>query len=69
MATQVNIRMDNDLYDKVQEAAKTEGTTVTAIIHRALRRDLDENRATFLRAFAETQTDENLAYFTERFAS
>jgi predicted transcriptional regulator len=68
MATQVNIRMDNDLYDKVQEAAKTEGVTVTAIIHRALRRDLDENRATFLKAFAETQTDENLAYFMERFA-
>jgi predicted transcriptional regulator len=67
MTTQVNIRMDNDLFDKVQEVARTEDTTVTAIIHRALRRDLDENRAMFLKAFAETQTAENLAYFKERF--
>jgi hypothetical protein len=66
MTTQVNIRMDNDLFDKVQEVARTEDTTVTAIIHRALRRDLDENRAMFLKHAEEFKA--NWDYIRERFA-
>lgn len=67
MSKHVTIRLDEEFLQRLKVRAAERGTTVTALITEAAKRELDENRDRFLAAAAEFNTDENWAYVQERF--
>jgi predicted DNA-binding ribbon-helix-helix protein len=67
MSKHVTIRLDEDFHRQLKNRAAEQGTTVTALITEAAKRELDPERERFLAAAAEFNTDENWAYVQERF--
>jgi predicted DNA-binding protein len=67
MSKHVTIRLDEEFLQRLKVRAAERGTTVTALITEAAKRELDENRDRFLAAAAEFNTDENWAYVQDRF--
>jgi predicted DNA-binding protein len=67
MSKHVTIRLDEEFLQRLKTRAAEQGTTVTALITEAARRELDENRERFLAAAADFNTAENWAYVQERF--
>ncbi|GAB2613115.1 hypothetical protein GCM10027168_52260 [Streptomyces capparidis] len=67
MSKHVTIRLDEELLERLKARAAERGTTVTALITEATKRELDEDRERFLAAAAEFNTAENWAYVRKRF--
>lgn len=67
MSKHVTIRLDEEFHQRLKLRAEQQGTTVTALITEAARRELDEHRERFLEAAAEFNTAENWAYVQARF--
>ncbi|MCZ4123313.1 ribbon-helix-helix protein, CopG family [Streptomyces sp. H39-S7] len=67
MSKHVTIRLDEEFLERLKVRAAERGTTVTALITEAAKRELDENRDRFLAAAADFNNEENWAYVQERF--
>ncbi|RAG86595.1 hypothetical protein DN069_05440 [Streptacidiphilus pinicola] len=67
MSKHITIRVDEEFHARLAARAAAEGTTITALVTEAARRELDPDRQRFLEAAAEFNTSENWAYFQERF--
>lgn len=65
MSKHVTIRLDEEFHERLKARAVQQGTTVTALITEATKRELDEDRARFLAGVDEFA--EHWDYFQERF--
>ncbi|WP_229322742.1 ribbon-helix-helix domain-containing protein [Streptomyces sp. UNOC14_S4] len=65
MSRHVTIRLDEEFHDQLKARAEAQGTTVTALITEATKRELDEDREMFLDGVEEFA--EHWDYFQERF--
>lgn len=65
MSKHVTIRLDEEFHERLKARAAEQGTTVTALITEATKRELDEDRTRFLAGIDEFA--EHWDYFQERF--
>ncbi|EST38824.1 hypothetical protein N566_05340 [Streptomycetaceae bacterium MP113-05] len=65
MSKHVTIRLDEEFHERLKARAAAQGTTVTALITEATKRELDEGREQFLAGVDEFA--EQWDYFQERF--